>query len=297
MKRILIVMAILMGLSVPSYAGKLEKALKHRWLGAWAVTTVETHSGCSGAYTKNRVNGRFVNSSGRHRFRPGELAKVVKVDAKRSRLDLFLRVNEPLLVPRHEGPFTLYDQVYCEFELEVVLPRELVKSKDVAGIERSLRPILERYATEDEARSTRAYNQRVQESYPDDYEVTLARHAAWKAEQTNAAVQAKIDSTLDATAGVTSRMSSDYSYLTSFAKGVEAGKTVSLNSCPSMMAVKFGRPPRSATTKSSTVNAAVANSRAYTDGRNLVLALELMRRLPNCFVPVPVVEPHPVAHR
>ena len=172
-------------------------------------------------------------------------------------------MNEPLLVPRHEGPFTLYDQVYCEFELEVVLPRELVKSKDVAGIERSLRPILERYATEDEARSTRAYNQRVRESYPDDYEETLASHAAWTAEQTNAAVQAKIDSP----------------------------------NGPSMMAVKFAKPPRSATTKRSTVNAAVANSRAYADGRNLVVALELMRRLPNCFVPVPVVEPHSVAHR
>ncbi|MCZ6777734.1 MAG: hypothetical protein O7F16_02095 [Acidobacteria bacterium] len=297
MKRILIVLTILTGLSAPSYAGKLEKALKHRWLGAWAVTTVETHSDCSGSYTKNRINGRFVNSSGRHRFRPGELAKVVKVDARRSRLDLFLRVNEPLLVPRHEGPFTLYDQVYCEFELEVVLPRELVKSKDVAGIERSLRPILERHATEDEARSTRAYNQRVRRSYPDDYEETLAEHAIWEAEQANAAVQAKIDVTLDVTAGITSRMSSDYSYLTSFAKGVEVGKLVSLNSCQSMMAAKLGKPHSSRTTRSSVVNAAVANSRAYIDGRNLVLALELMRRLPDCFVPIPVVEAAPVAHR
>jgi hypothetical protein len=297
MKRLLITMIILMGMSAPSFAGKLEKALKHRWLGAWALTTVETHSDCAGAYTTNRVNGRFVNSNGRHRFQSGELAKVVKVDAKRSRLDLFLRVNEPVLVPRHEGPYTLYDEVYCEFELEVVLPRELVKAKDVVGIERNLRPILERYAMEDEARRARAYNQRVRQPYPDDYEHTLARHAAWKAEQTNLSVQAKIDSALDATAGIVSRMSSDYSFLTSFAKGVETGKTVSLNSCRGMMAVKLRSSSRSKKSGSTAVDSAVANTRAYRDGRNLVLALELLRRLPDCFVPVPAVEPPPVAQR
>ncbi len=172
-----------------------------------------------------------------------------------------------------------------------------MKSKDVAGIERSLRPLLERHATEGEARDAAAYNQRVRESYPDDYQETLARHAAWKAEQTNAGIQAKIDSTLDVAAGITSRMSSDYSYLTSFAKGVEAAKAVSLDSCQSMMAVELSNTSRSKTTSSTSSETGVANTRAYRDGRNLVLGLELLRRLPDCFVPVPVVEPPPVAQR
>ncbi len=103
MKRIAILIAVVMIFPVSTLASKLERSLKSRWLGAWVVTTVETYSNCNGYYTANRMNGRLVNSRGGHRFERGELAKVVRVDAKRRRVDLLLSLPEPLLVPYNDG--------------------------------------------------------------------------------------------------------------------------------------------------------------------------------------------------
>ncbi|MEE9218084.1 MAG: hypothetical protein V3U98_03365 [Acidobacteriota bacterium] len=299
MKRYLAVVAILW-FTMPAlvFAGKLEKALERRWLGAWAITRVETYSDCHARYTRNQVNGRFVNSSGRQRFRAGELAKVVKVDAKRSRLDLFLKVNEPLLMPRQEGPFTLYDEIYCKIELEIELTREMVKNRDVRQIEMNLRPVLERYATEDEARRAKSWNRREREAYPEDYQDTLAQHAIWKAEQVNATVQMAIDSALEQTSNLAQRLKSDGSYLSDFAKGVEAARRVKLRSCESMVSFDISGAQR-AGNRSYGIRgtAAPAPSRAYLDGRTLVLGLQLLSRLPGCFVPVPVAGGTPVAAR
>lgn len=270
-----------------AHAGKLENTLQRRWLGAWVVTTVETYSDCGNAYTANRLNGRLVSSRGRNSFERGELAKLERVDVKRSRLDILMTLRVPLLVPRQEGPFTLYDERECRVEMEVALPRELVKSRDVAGIETILSAVVHRHASESEARGSRAWNGRERQDYPDDYELTLAKLEIWRAEQTNLRVQERLDLTFEETTRLTDRLSSDASYLAGLARGIEAGKAVKLAGCRSLMTVNLTGPKKPPVAEANQTNYQSRSDRGYQDGRTLILSLELLRRLPECFVEVP----------
>ena len=104
MKRstLFLVVLALAGFSTAAEASEWQKSLKSRWLGAWVVTTTEGYSDCNGTYTNNRINGNLVKSSGRQVFEAGELAKLDRVDAKRSRLDLHLSLIEPVLLDHPE---------------------------------------------------------------------------------------------------------------------------------------------------------------------------------------------------
>ena len=121
MKRNLMVAALIFLLTGVTLAGSLEKEVKGEWLGAWVVTGVESYSDCGSAHTNNRINGSLVKSKGDHRFQPGELAKINKIDVKKSRLDLLLTLAEPMLIPYQEGPFTLYREAQCKIELEIMV--------------------------------------------------------------------------------------------------------------------------------------------------------------------------------
>ena len=287
MKRYCLIALVLLTCPALAHAGKLEKALQRRWLGAWVVTTVETYSNCGNDYTANRLNGKLVSSQGRNSFRSGELAKLVRVDVKRSRLDLLMTLRVPKLIPRQEGPFTLYDERECRIELEVALPRAVVKNKDVRGIETVLSAVIRRHTSEDEARSSRSWNRRELEEYPDNYELTLAKLAIWRAEQTNFKVQERIDMTFEETTHLTDRLSSDASYLAGLARGIEAGKAVKLTGCRSLLSVNLTGPNKPPVAQASQANYQSRSDRGYKDGRMLVLSLELLRRLPECFVEVP----------
>lgn len=288
MKRMLLFALVAGSLVAPARAGRLEEALENRWLGAWVVTNVETYSDCAALRTHNRVNGKLVSGRGRYRFKPGELAKVEKVDAKRSRLDLHLSLEEPLLAARQDGPFTLYDEVRCHMELEVELPRKLVSGDDVNGIEQLLAPVLARFAAADEAQQSRAWNRRKMQAYPKDYERTLAEHAAWRAEQTNALVQSRLDRSRDEAARVTERLNGDADYLAGLARGVEAARGVSPGGCSDLIARD---PARAASQAPQNLVAQVTSKdrwgRGYQDGQILFFSLDGLRRLPSCFVPVP----------
>jgi hypothetical protein len=148
------------GIASPAGAGSFEEALEARWRGAWVLTRVDLRSDCASAYTDNRLNGRLVTGSGGHRFGPGELAQVERVDLKRSRLDLKLALSEPVLVGRQEGPFTLYHDASCRVELEVELPRSVVSGKELAAVEEALRSVVQAYPAEVEARSAPDWNGR-----------------------------------------------------------------------------------------------------------------------------------------
>lgn len=271
-------------------AGELERDIKSRWLGAWVVTTVDSYSDCSGPYTNNRINGELVKGYGAHRFFDGELARVDKVDAKRKRVDVHLSLVEPVLLPRPAGPFTLYDERSCRVEYEVTLPRDVIKSKDTAAIDAAMKLIVERYASEGEALASSRWNQRERDPYPDDYEQTLQAHAVWTAEQTNLGVQTQLDRAGAEAARVTDRMVGDAEYVADFAAGVESARDYRLSACPAMMAVNFEReftPPTSTTKTEEGEEEPRVYGRGFDDGKRLVIALELMRRLPACFVPVP----------
>ncbi len=275
MKRTLLVLVILSLVPAAASAGELQKALKSRWLGAWVVTSVEAYSDCSGMHTNNRINGNLVKSQGRFSFQAGELAKLEKVDAHRSRLDLMLSFQEPLLVARQDGPFTLYNEATCRIELEVELPRELVKSKDVAAIEEFLSLVVERHTNVNSAQGSSTWNMREIEPFPEDYEVTLAEHAVWKATQYNAMVEAKLEIAMQETSRIPDKVQTEPEYMTHFVSGVRTARENRLGSCEQMMGYMF----RGRTGDTS--------DPAWRDGRNLVYGLELIRELPQCFVPVP----------
>jgi hypothetical protein len=280
--------ALLFALPVSTLAGDFQRTLQSEWLGAWVVVRGESYSDCNGQYTDNRIHGNLVQGKAAWRFTPGELAKLDKVDLKRSRLDLMLTFDEPMLVAYQDGPFTLYREAQCRVELEVEIPREAVKSKDDANVETLLMRVLERYATEQEARSSETWNERERDPYPEGYETTLAKHAVWKAEQTNAAVQAQLDHALDETTRITDRMVSDPAYASGFVQGVQAAKAVDLEACPVLLGVSLADVRRQAAeAKSREAGVAAAVVSGFQDGKALVYGLEMLRNLPACFVPVP----------
>ncbi len=289
MRRFALVVAVALPvLTTPGFAGKLEKTLEGRWRGAWVVTTVALQSDCAGFRTDNLVSGTLVSSKGRHAFPTGEIARVDKVNVHRSGLELDLSLPEPILVSHREGPFTLYDEARCMVELDVDLPRALVSNDDVAGIEAALRPIVERYSSQGEAQQSRSWNQRKRESYPADYQRTLADYQAWKAQQVNAGIQARLDRALDETTRLTDRLTSDRDYLAGFAAGVEAMKAIDLSRCGDLMARDFGNlgsPPQTPQPYVSGSEPQQRWTRGYQDGLRLIFGLSSLRYLPQCFVP------------
>jgi hypothetical protein len=274
----------------PAEASDLERRLEARWRGAWILTNVDTYSDCAGTHTNNRVNETLVTSRGRMRFRPGELAQVVKVDLKRARLDLLLSLPEPILVSSQDGPFTLYNEVRCLMELEVELPREVVSRSNLDGIDTALHPILKRHTSQDEAMQAKAWNHRKCDAYPADYDETLAEHNIWKAEQANTAVRAKIDKAMAETSRLADRVSVDADYLKGFAAGIEAMRAVDLGRCGDLMSRDFttvAPAPARVSLAAFAGEAANRYTSGYQDGQRLVFGLESLRRLPQCLVPVP----------
>ena len=164
----------------------------------------------------------------------------------------------------------------------------LVKTKDVNGIEEFLAPVLRRYPTQEEARNTRAYNRRKMDPYPKDYDETLAEYSVWRVEQHNLVIEAKLDKALDATHRIVERISTDPNYLASFARGVEAGRSIDATGCSQLLALKLGSSKAySSTTHSGQSPAQTQANRGFTDGKTLVFGLEILSRLPRCFEPLP----------
>jgi hypothetical protein len=285
-----IVVIVLFALPLAVQAGDLQRDLKSRWLGAWIVTTTETYSACNGSYTNNRLHGNLVKGTGVHRFRAGELGKVDSVDLHRKRLDLQITLAEPFLVAYRDGPFTLYREAWCRIELEVALDRQLVKSKSADAIDDIITRVLERYPSEEEALDSEEYNDREMEPYPEDYERTLAEHAVWKAEQTNAAVDAAMDHAVEETTRLIDRISDNPDYLAGFAEGVERARSFRYGACPALLSMDLGALRREAarehSRKDSTENV-TDFTYGYQDGKIMVIGLEMIRRLPSCYVPLP----------
>ena len=283
------VVVAMLGIPAAASAAGVEKQVNSRWLGAWVVTRAEMYSNCNGLSTDNRVNGTLVSGRGVRRFRPGEMAKVTKVDAGRSRIDVRISLAEPVLLARQDGPFTLYDEAGCLVELEIEVPRDQVKHQDIQSLDRQIGAVLERYSAVEEARNSRSWNKRTREPFPEDYERTLRAHAAWKAEQFNARVQAKLDEAARVSDQVTARVSDDPNYLKGFADGIQAAREASAAACPAMLAANLKEIATGTVTLAGvgTVSATTPYARGYDDGRRLVVGLALLRSLPGCFVEVP----------
>ena len=173
-----------------------EPELNSRWRGAWTVLGVEVSSGCGGNYTNNEIRERRVSAKGQYRFGPGELAKVYKINLKRKQVEVLVDFVEPLLVPRREGPFTLYDALHCKVELQIKFPPG-VASNSIREVDELIAAILERHDGAESAETSEGWNGRQRDPFPDGYEDTLYEYERWRAEQVNAEVAAKIEDVVE----------------------------------------------------------------------------------------------------
>lgn len=260
-------------LSAAVYAASLEDTLNSRWKGGWAVVKLPISSSCDGFYNDNDVVGTRVDSKARRRFEAGELVRVERIAAKRGRVDVFLDLTEAILEERRDGPFTLYDKLNCRIQLRVPIPERA----DAAAAEARLAELLELHASEREAEASPAWNERRREPFPENYEQTLAAYESWKAAQTNAALQERMDDAIEEAARINDRMRSDPKYLEGFAAGVDRGKDRVHGDCPGLIRSTFSPDSKGDGDW----------KRGYEDGQRLAWNLELLRRLRDCFVPVP----------
>ncbi len=259
-----------------------ESELNTRWRGAWTVIGVETLSGCGGSYTNNEIRDRRVSSKGAYRFAPGELATVYKINLKRKQVEVLVELAEPLLVPRREGPFTLYDTLVCKVELQIKFSAGTA-SRSTNEVDRLIAAILERHDDAKSAENSASWNGRLREPFPDDYEDTLYEYERWRAEQVNAEVAAKIEDAVEEAARLVDRLDDDPDYLDGFARGVHRARKSNFNkNCEHLLSMS-----PSSSVKSGSEDHTRAFRNGYREGQKLVFFLERARRLRRCFVPPP----------
>ncbi len=274
----------LLATAMPVDAGSFENAVRARWRGAWIVTEIETFSSCTGNYFNNDVSGQFVASRGGRPFEPGELAKVDKLQVNRKKIELMVTIAGTNLLPRQDGPFTLYDRRTCRIELEVAIPRSIIKSKDVEEVDRLLATVAHRFATRDAALDSSGWNGREGDDYPPDYDRTLAHHAVWVAEETNRAIDAQLDRTLLTANELAREVDNNPIYLAGFAEGARMMREWRERDCGRLVgstAVTFRLLAPEEFRSNETWCA------GFHDGQALVYSLALLSRLPACYVDVP----------
>jgi hypothetical protein len=265
-------------------AGKFEDSVRVRWRGAWVVLQLESWSTCSGVYYNNDVSGQYVTSRGGRKFEPGEMARVEKVQVKKKKAELLVRIKHSVLVPREDGPFTLLDRRTCAIELEVAVPREIIKAQDVEEVDRLLAQVAYRFSTETEALDSAHWNGREDDELPPDYDLTLARHAVWQAEQINMDIDARLAAALDEAESLASRIEDDHVYLDGFAAGTRAMRTWRERDCGPLLSGEF------TTFRHGAPDAYEDNEvwcDGFYDGQRLVYDIYLLSRLPECYVEVP----------
>jgi len=281
--RCLSLVAILLTAAALSSASDLGDRLDRELKGGWGVLEVEVYSACGGTYSDNEVGTAGVASKASHRFAEGELVKIDNVKVKRQRVDLMLTLAEPLRVSRTDGPFELFDQRSCRVQLQVYVPRELVKQTDLQGLLSEVKRHLTLYSSRDGAEVSDRWNGRETEPLPDDYEETLQRHAVWIAERTNAAVRDGIDHALSEAASAVRHVDNDADYLTGFGEGAEKMGSFSVTSCDSLLRMSF-----TSYRKKAPADRSRSWKDGWDDGQKLVFHVLLADRLRSCLVPVPI---------
>lgn len=256
----------------------LQDDLNARWRGAWVVVTGELYSNCNGQTTDNRISGDLVSGSGRYTFEPGELARVRRVDARRRRVDVFLDIQENVLVEYREGPFTLYREVSCPVELLFDLGDARARDLGVTGVEGAFHQWFERYARLEDAERSASWNGRVREDYPEDYEQTLLAYEEWKVDQHNLLVEQKIADSVERTGFLLAQVRSDSEFGAGLGYGIAAMREDLSDDCNRLVASdadSFARAYEAPNPDWGT---------GYQIGQQLAYHIELSRRLEGCFI-------------
>ena len=284
------VLAAVVLLVQPADAGSFEDGVRARWRGAWVVIDTEIYSSCSGRHDVNKLNGTLVTNRGGHRFLPGELGKIDRVQVKKKKVELMTTLAVPLLVSHQDGPFTLYDDRVCAVSLEILLPRELTKTKDIEGVDRIAAGVARRFDTREAALVSGGWNGREQEPYPADYDLTLARHSAWKAEQHNLAVDDKKYTAIEQVKTTGRTIDDDPDYLAGFAAGVDTMRRWREQDCGRLVARNFEQVRQRAPEEHRADTDEEKEWReGYDDGQRLLYNIAVMERIEACYVDVPPV--------
>jgi hypothetical protein len=270
--------AILISFSTAARAD-IQDDLNARWRGAWLIITGDIASNCNGLTTDNRINGDLVSASGRFMFEPGELARVEKVDARRSRVDVLLDLRENVLIEYQDGPFTLYREGSCKVELEVDFNNRRTKDVGIAGVEAQFGEWFERYARLDDALASPAWNHRVREDYPDDYDATLAAYENWKIDQHNQLVASRIADSTEQSGILLAQVRTDEKFGAGLGKGIAAMRESMTDNCDRLLSSSPQSFGKSAEAPDEDWGA------GYKTGQQLAYHIELSRRLGHCFIP------------
>ncbi len=282
MRRVFLIPTLILSL-FPSLASAsaLENRLESRLRGSWAISKVEMRSDCGGIYNNNEVRAGGVSAKASNFFQPGELVHIEKINLKSSRLDIFLKLAEPILVSHMDGPFELFDERSCKVQLILPLSRSLIRAGNPAPILMVVRDALAVFPSRQAAVDSPEWNHRVRADYPPDYDETLYEHAAWKAEQTNAAISARISRASREALRITDRVSNRPGYLQGFADGILEMQRWREDDCDDLIDLRF-----SSVSKSSK-KAGRDYQDGFSDGQELEFNLLLVDRLQGCYIPPP----------
>lgn len=265
----------LASLLVPAAAfADAQGEVRAQWQGVWALTRSAVFSECTDHFTDNDVAGAAVSGNA-IRFAAGESVQVNGVDWTISGLKVKIELREPFRVEWRDGPYTLYEQRRCRAELK--FPRDARPNATAAS--EAIARVLERVPEADIA-SSPAWNKRQVEAYPADYTRTRAAHEAWKAAQTNAEVQRKLDQALDDAAHVVEWSQGDADYAADFAAGLHERRYEEFSSCESALDSTFY-----------VRGSGKASKRGWEDGQRLAWAVHLAAALRGCFVTPPLEAP------
>ncbi len=281
-------LAALAAAARPAAAEDLEEALRARWTGTWVIARTETYSDCDSFYANNDVSGARVASHAGLGFAAGELARADKLTLKRSRVDVYLTVAAPLRTAHQEGPFTLYEERTCKVQLLIDVAHDDIRAGRVDVVESAIAQVLTRFATREEAQAAPAWNRRVAEPLPADYQDTLARYQAWKVEQVNAQLASAREEAIAEAARVVEHIDDDPGYLDGFAKGAGAMHYWSPPSCESIASASFSGAERREPREHRGDEAQQRSwRRGYRDGQALAYNLAIARAIQKCFLPPP----------
>ena len=245
--------------------------LRAQWQGVWALTRTAMFSECTDHFTDNAVAGEAVSGKA-IRFAAGEPVQVNGVDWTMTGLKVRIELREPFRVEWRDGPYTLYEQRRCRVELK--FPREA--RPNAAAASAAIARVLERLAEADIA-SSPAWNHREVEAYPADYARVRTEHETWRAAQTNAAVQRKLDQALDDASHVVEWSQGDADYAADFTAGLYERRSEEFSSCESALDASFY-----------VHGSGKASKRGWEDGQRLAWAVHLASALRGCFVTPPL---------
>jgi hypothetical protein len=266
-------------------ASEFEDRLNQRYRGAWGVLAVEVASGCSGLYSDNEVGEIGVASRAEHRFAPGELVRIDKVNTKRRRVDLLLTLDVPLRTPRQEGPFELFDDHVCQVQLMVPFEREHIKEGDDEVVSSRIAELLTIYPTREEAVASAAWNGRQPPPLPEDYDETLRQYSVWKADEVNTAVARQTARALEAAALAATSLRGNSEFLEGFGAGARAMSSFSTFDCAALLDSSIAYRRTSAPTDKSS-----SWRDGWDAGQRLILNVLVADRLQSCTMPVPTLD-------